>query len=172
MKKLKIILALALAGFAAGGNATAQDADTNSPAWLTQPLSLMSALNTALQQNATILKAKNDLEASYGIVVQTRAIALPQVQATGQYTDNEITTLQNRPLPGFSYPQPDQNWNAGVQIVQSIYDGGKLTAAVRAATAHQAAGAGAIRDRHCRHAAGRARGVLRRAARRAANHRA
>jgi outer membrane protein TolC len=131
MKKLNIILALALAGFAASGNLTAQDADTNSPAWLTQPLSLMGALNTALQQNAAILKGKNDLEASYGIVVQTRAVALPQVQATGKYTDSEITTLQVP--PGFSYPEPHQNWNTGVQIVQSIYDGGKLVAAVRAA---------------------------------------
>ena len=134
MKKLKIILALALAGFATGGNVIAQDAGTNSTAWLTQPLSLMSALNTALQQNAAILKGKNDLEASYGIVVQTRAIALPQVQATGRYTDNEITTLQVPPLPaGFSYPEAHQDWNAGVQIVQSIYEGGRMTAAVRAA---------------------------------------
>jgi outer membrane protein TolC len=131
MKKLKIILTLALAGFAAGGTAIAQDADTNSPAWLTQPLSLMGAMNTALQQNAAILKGKNDLEASYGIVVQTRAIALPQVQATGKYTDTEITALQEP--PGFTYPQPEQNWNAGVQIVQSIYEGGKMMAAVRAA---------------------------------------
>ena len=128
-----LALSLTLVCFAAGGNATAQDAGTNSPAWLTQPLSLMGALNTALQQNAAILKGKNDLEASYGIVVQTRAIALPQVQATGKYTDNEITTLQEPPIPGISYPQAHQDWNAGVQIVQSIYDGGKLTAAVRAA---------------------------------------
>ena len=132
MKKLKIILALALAGFIANGT-SAQNASTNSSAWLTQPLSLMGALNTALQQNAAILKGKNDLEASYGIVVQTRAIALPQVQATGRYTDSEITTLQAPPIPGFSYPQANQNWNVGIQIVQSIYDGGKLTAAVRAA---------------------------------------
>ena len=94
----------------------------------------MGALNTALQQNAAILKGKNDLEASSGLVVQTRAVALPRVQATGKYTDSEITTLQEPPLPaGFSYPIPNQDWNAGVQIVQSIYDGGKLTAAVKAA---------------------------------------
>jgi outer membrane protein TolC len=133
MNKLKIILALALAGLIANGT-SAQNAGTNSAAWLTQPLSLIGALNTALQQNAAILKGKNDLEASYGIVVQTRAIALPQVQATGRYTDNEITTLQLPPLPaGFSYPEAHQDWNAGVQIVQSIYEGGRMTAAVRAA---------------------------------------
>ncbi|HEX7618287.1 MAG TPA: TolC family protein [Verrucomicrobiae bacterium] len=132
MKKLKIILALALAGFAADGNVAALDADTNSPAWLIQPLSLMSALNTALQQNAAILKGKNDLEASYGIVVQTRAIALPRVQATGQYKRTDRSAVENLPFPGAPI-LPDQNWNAGVQIIQSIYDGGKLTAAVRAA---------------------------------------
>jgi outer membrane protein TolC len=130
MKKLKIILALVLAGFAASGNAVAQGADTNSAAWLTQPLSLLQALNIALQQNATILKANNDLEASYGVVVQTRAIALPQLIASGQYKDTDRNAIENIP---FAPSTPDQNWNAGLQIVQSIYQGGKLVAAVRAA---------------------------------------
>src|SRR5262249_46729433 len=49
---------------------------TNLPPWLTHPLSLADALNVALEQNGVILKAKNDLEASYGVVVQTRAITL------------------------------------------------------------------------------------------------
>ncbi len=131
MKTMKIVLALALAAFAANRDIAAQGAATNSLAWVSQPLSVLQCLNLALQQNAAILKGRNDLEATYGIVVQTRAVALPRVQATGKYTDNEITTLQSP--PGFNYPQPNQNWNAGVQIVQSIYDGGKLTAAVRAA---------------------------------------
>jgi outer membrane protein TolC len=132
MKKLKNILGLALAGFASIGNVAAQNADTNSAVWLTQPLSLIGALNTALQQNAAILKGKNELEASYGIVVQTRAVALPRVTASGQYKRTDRNAVESFPFPGI--PQlPDQNWNAGVQIVQSIYDGGKLTAAVRAA---------------------------------------
>ena len=130
MNTLKIILSLALYGFAAGWRADAEFV-TNSTAQFSQPLSVLQCLNFALQQNATILKGKNDLEASYGIVMQTRAVALPRVQATGKYTDNEVSTLQSP--PGFGYPQPNQNWNAGVQIVQSIYDGGKMTAAVRAA---------------------------------------
>src|SRR5215470_12119230 len=33
-----------------------------SPSWITRPLSLPDALNISLQQNGTILKAKNDLE--------------------------------------------------------------------------------------------------------------
>lgn len=113
------------------GNAVAQNtnADEYLPAWLTHPLSLTDCLNIALQQNATILEAQNDLQASYGVVVQTRAVALPQVQATGQYKDTDPNAIES--YPGTS--EPNQNWNAGVQIVQSIYEGGKLIAAVRAA---------------------------------------
>jgi TolC family type I secretion outer membrane protein len=110
-------------------------ADTNLPAWLTRPLSLADALNTALQQNASILEARNDLEASHGIVVQTRAVALPTLKATGQYGDEELTLIQS--LPGFSFPTPHQSWSSGVQLVQSVYMGGRMAAALRAADATQ-----------------------------------
>ena len=110
-----------------GWNAAAQNISTND---LARPLSLADCLNIALQQNDTILKAKNDLDAQYGVVVQTRAVVLPQLQATGQYKDTDRSSMEN--FPG-TPSSPDQNWNAGLQIVQSIYQGGKLTAAVRAA---------------------------------------
>jgi len=135
---------IALAGLTLAGNIWAQTntASTNAvnttstnnlPSWLTQPLSLADALNIALQQNGTVLQAKSDLEASYGIVVQTRAIALPQLRATGNYTDTDRDLLQNP--PGSTYESPHQNWTAGLQIVQSIYEGGKVIAALKAATA-------------------------------------
>jgi TolC family type I secretion outer membrane protein len=107
-------------------------AETNTPAWLSRPLSLADTLNTALAQNATILKAKNDLEASHGVVVQTRAVALPQLTAAGQYKRTDRSLIESIPVPGVT-PAPDQNWNAGVQIVQAIYEGGKLRAAIKAA---------------------------------------
>lgn len=139
MKTLSIILAagLVMAGI---GVASAADADTNAPAWLLRPLSLADTLNIALKQNATILKAQNDLQATHGVVIQTRAVALPQLQATGKYSDEEITLLQQIPIVGTngkpeSFPNPHQNWNAGIQIVQSIYEGGKLIAAIKAADA-------------------------------------
>ena len=97
---------------------------------------LADCLNLALQQNATILKAKNDLEASYGVVVQTRAVALPQLVASGQYKYTDPNAIENYPggtNGGSGFQQPNQNWNAGVQIVQTIYSGGKLMAALRAA---------------------------------------
>ncbi|HXR03836.1 MAG TPA: TolC family protein [Verrucomicrobiae bacterium] len=131
--KMRTVLLLALA---IGWNAAAQNANTstNLPDWITRPLSLTDALNLALEQNATILKAKNDLEASHGVVVQTRAVALPQLQASGQYKRTDRGAIESIPAPGIQ-PLPDQNWNAGVQIVQSIYEGGKLVAALKAASA-------------------------------------
>lgn len=135
MRSLKVVFSLILIGLAVGVSSPAQNTDTNLPAWLTRPLSLADALNTALQQNAEILEARNDLEASHGVVVQTRAVALPQLKATGQYADEELSLLQEIPVPNFSYPEPHQNWSAGIQIVQSVYLGGKLVAAFRAADA-------------------------------------
>lgn len=98
---------------------------------MTRPLTLVDALNVALSQNAAILEAKNDLQASYGLVVQTRAVALPQLTATGQYKKTQDTDIETIPFGGFQ--QSDQNWNAGFQIVQTIYNGGRLIAAVKAA---------------------------------------
>jgi len=116
------------------GNITAQNTNTSLPAWITRPLSLTDCLNIALQQNATILKAGNDLEASQGVVVQTRAVALPRVQATGQYKDTDPHAIENLPFPGETVTLPHQNWNSGVQIIQSIYEGGKMVAALRTAS--------------------------------------
>ncbi len=132
MKKL-FVCACALVCLA--GYTTAQNTNSVLPGWITRPLSLTDSLNLALQQNATILKAKNDLEASHGVVVQTRAVALPQVQATGQYKDTDPRAVETISGPAFSLTQPHQNWNAGAQIVQSIYEGGKMVAALKAASA-------------------------------------
>jgi outer membrane protein len=111
--------------------------ETNAPAWLARPLSQVDCANIALAQNADILKAQSDLAASQGVVVQTRAVALPQVQATGKYTDVEKTLVQGIPVtpPATSPLTPHQNWNSGIQVVQGIYEGGRLIAAIKAASA-------------------------------------
>jgi outer membrane protein TolC len=129
---MKKIFPLLLASFLGSLSATAQNTNTSLPGWITRPLSLADCLNIALQQNGTILKAGNDLDAQYGVVVQTRAVALPQIQATGQYKDTDPGAMES--FPGAT-SQPHENWNAGVQIVKSIYEGGKMVAALQAAGA-------------------------------------
>src|ERR1017187_437185 len=108
MKKF-FVCAWALLCFA--GYTTAQNTNADLPGWITRPLSLTESLNLALQQNATILKAKNDLEASQGVVTQTRAVALPRLQATGQYKDTDPHAIENFPIAG-APALPHQNWNA------------------------------------------------------------
>ena len=128
MKPLKLFVLLAALG---GGllAAHAQTTNGNTPGWVSEPLSLTRALNIALRQNATILKAANDLQATQGLIVQTRAVVLPSLQASRQFKDSDPDSIENFGPFG----QPDKNWNTGVQLVQNINEGGLLHAAIRAA---------------------------------------
>ena len=125
MKKLTLFLLLAVFTFAVSAE------ETNAPAWLSRPLSQADCLNIALAQNADILKAKSDLEASAGVVVQTRAVALPTLQAGSQVKHSEPQAIESFP----NTTPPNNNWNSDIQIVQGIYEGGKLIAAIQAASA-------------------------------------
>jgi len=102
------------------------------PAWLTVPLSLADALNIAAAQNATILKSKQDLEAQFGVAVQTRAIALPQVAISSAYRRVAEDRLE---VFGRGFiPSPNVNsWTLGIQVIQTVYDGGRMQASLRSA---------------------------------------
>lgn len=103
---------------------------TNLPGWLTKPLSLAEAMNLTLQNNRSVQKSKRDLEIAAGISLETRAIAIPKVVSTGQYTATDKDAVQSF----FNNQLVDnQNWNANIQIVQSIYEGGRIVSAFRAA---------------------------------------
>jgi outer membrane protein len=100
----------------------------------TEPLSLADAVNLALKQNLTILKAQKDLEVSQGIVIQTRAIAIPKVRVTGGYSALEQSDVDKPPVsvPGFTFGT-DQSWSSQLRLVQSIYEGGRLASSFRTA---------------------------------------
>ncbi len=122
----RLFLVLGLMGARAG----AQGTGTNAPVWLTHPLTMTEALNLALQQNGSVLRGRSDLEAQYGLVVQTRAVAIPKLQATGNYQ----TTTETETFPFPNPPPPQgQTWNASIQLVQAIYQGGQIRAALRSA---------------------------------------
>ncbi len=141
--KTKCLVMLTLLAFTSARGLA--DADANAPGplpdWLTRPLPLAEALNLAEQHNATILKAKKDLAATAGVAIQTRALVVPKVQAASSYQAVDPNSLDVIPLANLSFPgQPpfslvyaDQTWSANVQLVQSIYEGGKLTSALRTA---------------------------------------
>ena len=125
-----LLLWLAWAGNLPGAEPT----NAAAPGWLTQPLSLTEAVNVALQQNLTILKAQQDIEATHGVIVQTRAIAFPTLRALGDYRATDAT--ESLPLPA-TFPQvsiqQEQSWSSGLRLMQSIYEGGRIRSALRSA---------------------------------------
>ena len=116
--------ALALTNAPAAGNPP--------PVWVTHPLTLTDAINLALQQNGTILKGQSDLAAAYGVVVQTRAIALPKVQVLGQYQAVAENSIDTPAGSTFAFGTA-QSWTTQIRLVQSIYEGGRITSALRSA---------------------------------------
>jgi outer membrane protein len=135
-----LLLAPALARAAEAGQAGAAPRPTpatnavvgTAPTLPTRPLPLAECVDIAMQHNASVLKSQCDLEAAYGVVVQTRAIAFPKFQATGQYAYND--QLESLTVEGGAISfQKDQSWNTGLQLVQSIYEGGRIKAALKSA---------------------------------------
>ncbi len=137
---------------------------SNAPsARLLRPLSVNEAADIALQQNSAILKSKADLEAAHGIIVQTRAIALPRINISSQYGANEESTIDRFQTKGGggtnsffakAFDYADQRWSAGIRISQSIFEGGRIESARRTARLtreqavlqHQTVVADTIRD--------------------------
>jgi outer membrane protein TolC len=104
-------------------------------AWLRQPLSLAETLDLALQQAPAIQKARKDLEAVHGVVVQTRAIALPTLGSTGSYQARDPEAVDTLTVPLLNTTLQagnDQSWSVGVRLMQSIYEGGRMRSAWRA----------------------------------------
>jgi len=108
---------------------------------MTQPMSLADAVNMTLKQNPSILKAQKDVEAAQGVVVQTRAIAIPKMRVTGGYSAvepsdvNKLSLSGTNAFPGFENISfgGDQNWSSQIRLVQSLYEGGKIMSALRVA---------------------------------------
>ena len=121
---------LALVAVLLLGRGAAPAADSNAPAWLTQPMSIDDALKLALLQNGSLLKSESELEAAHGIAIQTRAITLPTVRGSAGYLHTEA--VEDSPLGNAS--QPRDQWLGGIRVVQSIYEGGRLRSARRTAT--------------------------------------
>ena len=101
--------------------------------FIATPLSMADAINLALQRNASVLRAQKDLEASQGVAVQTRALALPAVTVAGSYGAVQRTDVDVIQAPGFFTFGTPQNWSSQVKLVQSFYQGGRLLSSLRVA---------------------------------------
>jgi outer membrane protein len=109
-------------------------ATNNGLAWGDKALSLSDAINIALEKNYSIRKGRHDLEAAHGIAVQTRAIVWPKLRANGDYLATDQTEDFPTPpgFPDINFDN-DQRWSATLRLVQSIYEGGRITSGLRTA---------------------------------------
>jgi outer membrane protein len=97
-------------------------------------LSLDQCLELALEQNPAVRKARQDLRRTHGLIVETRAPALPRVTATGEYARIDREFIDVFPGSPFGpFPNQRQPWRATVEVSQLVYSGGRVNAALRAA---------------------------------------
>jgi outer membrane protein len=120
-----------------GADANLSSARTNASAAapaqsLMHDLTLVDAVDFALHQNPDVLRAQKDVQAAQGIAVQTRAVALPTVGINGDYAAVQRTDIDTFQAPGFTFGTP-QNWSSQIKLVQSLYEGGRMLSALRAA---------------------------------------
>jgi outer membrane protein len=104
----------------------------------TQPppatLSLEQCLELALKQNPAILKAREEIRRTHGLIVEARAEALPHLDATGQYRRIDRNAIDSFPgAQGAIFKNQEQPWSAQVEVSQLVYSGGRVGAALRAA---------------------------------------
>src|SRR5881394_1974932 len=125
LRAICITVAVSSCGFAA-------QPGTNSVSWLGKPLSLPEAIEIALRQNANILKGRADLESAYGLEVQTRALVLPKLRSSGNFTGNDPGLREIFPTT-VPIRLPNETWYVDVKVVQSLYEGGRMRSALREA---------------------------------------
>ncbi len=117
-----------------GTSASAASSNFPTNVFISSPLSLADAVNIALRQNPNVMRAQKDLEASQGVVIQTRAIAIPKVRAAGSFNAVQSTDIDAPNLPNFTFDfGTERSWNSQIRLVQSIYEGGRILSSLRSA---------------------------------------
>lgn len=135
------VLALVLAGAWLWASIVPAAAGPFSPPtpFVSAPLSMAEAVNLALGQNPAILRARKDIEAAEGVVIQTRAIAIPKVVVSGSFnavqpSDVDVISVANLGGSGLGFTfGTDKNWTTQIKLVQSLYEGGRMLSAFRTA---------------------------------------
>jgi outer membrane protein TolC len=114
---------------------------------------LDQAVLTALQRNADIQKARQEIERTKGLYIAMRAEILPQIAMTGQFQDTdphlqvnhggpEITATAT-PTPsatatpvgtsGFNFTGVERSYNVKIEATQVLFAGGRIVSQIRAA---------------------------------------
>jgi TolC family type I secretion outer membrane protein len=98
-----------------------------------QTMTLQDCIDLALRQNPSILKAREEIRRTHGVIVEARAPAIPQVTAGGQYQRIDKNTIDAFPGSTNIFKNQENPWTAQVEVSQLVYAGGRVRAALRAA---------------------------------------
>ncbi|HZE57509.1 MAG TPA: TolC family protein [Chthoniobacterales bacterium] len=115
---------------------------------------LEQAVLTALQRNADIQKARQEIERTKGLYIAMRAEILPQIAMTGQFQDTDphlqvnhgtIAGLTSTPTPtpgvtatpvgtsGFNFSGVERSYNVRLEATQVVFAGGRIVSQIRSA---------------------------------------
>ena len=114
---------------------------------------LNDAILTALQRNADIRRAREEIERTKGLYIEMRAAALPQIASTGTFQDTDPHLQENHgaPVDTTATPTPtpvggtggsssfssfsgvERSYNVRIQATQVIFAGGRVISQIRAA---------------------------------------
>jgi TolC family type I secretion outer membrane protein len=89
-------------------------------------LDLKTAIGFALDNNFTIRQARERIRQQAGVEIEVRAREIPNVSASGNYTDNSKEISQ-------FFPQTSNSWNIELQARQVLFAGGGVTASIKGA---------------------------------------
>jgi TolC family type I secretion outer membrane protein len=105
----------------------------DSPASAAPSLTLTDCLDLALKQNPSVLKAREEIRRTKGVIVEARAPAIPQVNASGNYSRIDRNAIDSFPGTTNVFKNQEQPWSAQIEVSQLVYSGGRIIAALRAA---------------------------------------
>src|SRR5438105_14453667 len=105
---------------------------------------LNEAILTALQQNPTILIARQEIERTKGLFIQVRAAALPQIIATAQFQDldphlQHVNPGNQNAVPGqtgqaFNVTSAERTYSLEIAANQVIFSGGRVPGQISSAS--------------------------------------
>lgn len=99
-------------------------------------LDLQTAIRYALDNNFSIRQAKERIREQEGLIVEVKALALPNASVDSFYTKNANELSSDR---GGAGTPSTQNWQIALNVRQTLYAGGGVRAALDAQAALRAA---------------------------------
>jgi outer membrane protein len=102
---------------------------------------LEQAILTALQQNPNILIARQEIERTKGLFIQMRAAAMPQINATGTFTDldphlSHVSGGNQNSISGqvFSTVGAERTYTLEIAATQVMFSGGRVPGQISSAS--------------------------------------